>query len=181
MSHTLLLVTGQDRPGIVGAVSGLLSGCGANLEDLRMSILEGQLAMMLIVDMPRNARPLILKKLEKIKKKWRLNIFECALGRPEKATRHKNTNQTAVILRIIGKDRSGIVAGISQTLARHRCNITDLQCRRLGAGHRAYYTMVLECTVPSRTVALQMPRLMKPLAKKLAVDITVQSADIVPL
>ena len=40
---------GADRPGIVAAVTGVLTDHGGNIEDSTMSILGGHFAMMLVV------------------------------------------------------------------------------------------------------------------------------------
>ncbi len=45
--HGMLFVLGEDRPGIVKAVTGILYQAGANLEDVSMTLLDGQFAMML--------------------------------------------------------------------------------------------------------------------------------------
>ena len=42
-------VVGDDRPGIVAAVTGALSVAGANLEDTSMTILRGHFVMTLVV------------------------------------------------------------------------------------------------------------------------------------
>ena len=45
----MLTVIGKDRPGIIAQVSGILYRGGCNLEDMSMTRLEQQLAMMIIV------------------------------------------------------------------------------------------------------------------------------------
>ena len=49
MAQSVMTVTGKDKPGIIARVTGVLFEAGANLEDVSMTILEGELAMILIV------------------------------------------------------------------------------------------------------------------------------------
>ena len=53
---SMLTVIGQDRPGIISQVTGCLFQTGCNLEDVSMTILEGQFAMILIVKMPKGRK-----------------------------------------------------------------------------------------------------------------------------
>ena len=187
MIHRLLIVTGHDRPGIVSAVSGLLSKHQVNLEDVRMSILEGQFAMMVVAKFPNVKMAGTLEKaLLALQKSWQLQIFLCPMG-PLTAAKLPSTKKTgqgtaaAYVIRVLGKDKTGIVAGVSQVLARHKINITDLQCRILGSGKKALYTMILECQAPRNIRASGLSSALKRLEKKLGVEIRLQNADILSL
>ena len=179
MKQELLIVTGEDRPGIVSAVSGVLFRAGINLEDVRMSILEGQFAMMLIVCVPDKVRQTLSSGLIRLEKSWKLSIFQCS---PAHRLSHKKQpggrKTAAYLIRVIGRDKTGIVAGVSRVLAGFRCNITDLQCRILGAGPKAIYTMILECSAPAgmKLHALQLS--LKRLARRLKVEIRIDAADV---
>jgi len=52
MKKLILTISGKDRPGIIAKVSGLLFRKGCNLEDISMTLLEGQFAMMMTVCVP---------------------------------------------------------------------------------------------------------------------------------
>ena len=182
MENRLLIVTGKDRPGIVSAVSGFLAHSGINLEDVRMSILEGQFAMMLIVCVPPKARKTLGPGLAQLEKSWKLSIFQCplALRLNRKGNRSFRT-PCPVLIRVIGRDRTGIVAGISQILARRGCNITDLQCRILGSGSKAIYTMLLEAEPPAGVTLKSLQAQLKRLQHRLHVEIHAGAADVVKL
>ena len=49
MKRILITVSGKDKPGIIAKVTGLLYARGCNLEDVSMTLLEGQFAMMMTV------------------------------------------------------------------------------------------------------------------------------------
>jgi len=184
MTHQLLIVTGQDRPGIVGAVSQLLAKKKINLEDLRMSILEGEFAMMVVVRIPNNKIQAELdRSLAQLKKKWELLIFQCPLGALEalKASQKKLAQGSTWIIRVLGKDKTGIVSAVSQSLAKYHCNITDLQCRILGTGAKSIYTMVLECSIPKKTNLRALKQALTRLAKRISVELQIQHADLIHL
>lgn len=179
MGHRLLIVTGKDRPGIVSAVSGFLAGARMNLEDLRMSILEGQFAMMLIVKIPPKAARVLEAGLAQLEKKWRLAIFQCPLRLPAGRGAGAGAGGTQPFLvRVIGRDKTGIVAGVSRELARRGCNITDLQCRILGSGARTIYTMILEGAAPAGVAFGGLQKSFKRLERRLGVEIHVGAADV---
>ncbi len=184
MNHQLLIVTGHDRPGIVSAVSGLLARRRINLEDLRMSLLEGEFAMMVIVRIPDKRTQTILDgELKKLGNLWNLTIFQCCLDvlKVTPLGRKSRSAGSLAIIRVLGKDKTGIVAQVSRVLARQKCNIIDLQCRILRTGSKALYTMVLECMVPPKTRLSALKASLKRIERSLGVEIQVQNADIIQL
>jgi ACT domain-containing protein len=52
---TILSVLGEDRVGIVAAVSGVLAESGANIEDIRQTILGGIFSMTMLVTVDEDA------------------------------------------------------------------------------------------------------------------------------
>ena len=52
MKKIMITVSGQDKPGIIAKVSGLSFARGCNLEDVSMTLLEGQFAMMMTACSP---------------------------------------------------------------------------------------------------------------------------------
>ena len=52
MKKILITISGKDKPGIIAKVSGVLFARGCNLEDISMTLLEGQFAMMMTAGLP---------------------------------------------------------------------------------------------------------------------------------
>ncbi len=48
-TRAILSVLGEDRVGIVAAVSGALAQCGVNIEDIRQTIISGVFSMTMLV------------------------------------------------------------------------------------------------------------------------------------
>jgi len=48
MPRRLLTVTGPDRPGLIAAISGIMAAGNADLEDISMTRLSGNFAMIVV-------------------------------------------------------------------------------------------------------------------------------------
>lgn len=169
---------GKDRPGIVAEVSRVLSESGCNIEDTTMTILEGQFAMILIVQVPSRSVETRLKTVfERSKTKWGLNHFWNVLrGKLVRGEKHPSGSKTYVVS-VIGKDRTGIVHETSRVLARSRLNITDLNSKILGRGKKAVFAMVLEVDAPRGFDMKRLAPTWRKLEKRLKVDIRVKPLE----
>jgi len=79
------------------------------------------------------------------------------------------------IVTVIGKDRVGIIAGVSATLARHRVNILDISQTVL----QEYFTMIMLVELEGMTVSFQeLTDRLNDEGKQLGVAVTVQREEI---
>ena len=64
----ILSVLGEDRVGIVAAVSNVLAQSGANIEDIRQTIISGIFSMTMLVTVDEDAAPFeeVQKRLDAI-------------------------------------------------------------------------------------------------------------------
>lgn len=171
MSKTsaFLVVIGKDKPGIIAETTGVLFKNQCNLEDISMTVLEGTLAMILIVQYP----PARKKKLEDdcraLAKKTGLSMSwqPAAALKPQK----ENWGNQTFLISAMGKDRTGIVYHVSQVLAKKKLNITDLNSRVLASGKQKVYAMMLEVEAPKSFQSVSLEKELAVLAKKLGVEI----------
>lgn len=77
------------------------------------------------------------------------------------------------VLTAFGKDRPGMVAGVSQALFEVGGNIEDASMTRLGGE----FTMMLVVSVPSRTTLAALQKAVAPQIAKLSMDIVVKPLD----
>lgn len=56
-TRAILSVLGEDRVGIVAAISGVLAETGANIEDIRQTIISGIFSMTMLVTVDEDATP----------------------------------------------------------------------------------------------------------------------------
>lgn len=172
MPQSIIAVLGTDKPGIIARVTQVLFLHQANLEDISMTNLESELAMMMVVDCKdERTRRLIKQDLKKLSKTAALEIHVKDLKKkltPRKALK----GSRKFLLTAAGRDRTGIVFKVSRLFARHRLNISDLnsQILRPAPGHEVYVLM-LEVDVPDKFSQKKLREDLKKTAAELDVDI----------
>ena len=155
MTHFAVTAVGADRPGIVAAVTRAFVDHGCNLEDSSMTILRGQFAMMLVVDAPAGVGAAELEDALAAPAA-QLDLVVAVRPAAEPAASVAEADQWTVSVH--GADHPGIVHGVASLLAERSINIVDLSTRVVGAPTRAFYTMVLEVTLPPGADADQLER-----------------------
>lgn len=134
---------GDDRPGIVADVAGILADLGVNLTDSTMTRLRGHFAMTLICTgdaAPETVEAALLPLVDD-----RSLLATVRAVRPEADTPPAGT---PYLVSLHGADRLGIVAEVTRVLARAGGNITDLSTRLVGP----LYTLVAEVDLPDESV-----------------------------
>lgn len=174
---SILMVLGRDRPGIIAAVTEALYRSGGNLEDVSMTILEGQFAMILIAALPTAREVLLKRSLERMGRKWKLDFFWKKVGRKLKRGETHAKGSETHLLSVMGRDRTGIVYHVSRLLARRGLNITDLNSRIVGEGRKAVYAMFLEVDLPKRFPLRKLESDLASLGRRLRVEIKLRPAE----
>ena len=174
---SLLTVAGGDRPGIIAAVTGILYKHGCNLEDISMTVLEKELAMMMVVSVPTPKKAAVSRDLEFLKRKQHLNFFWSDLKGSRRRGEQHTPGSRSYIVTAIGRDKTGIVYKISGLLAKRKLNITDLNSRILGKDPKALYAMILEVDIPNSVPLKSLERELKALERTLKVEISVRKVE----
>jgi glycine cleavage system transcriptional repressor len=170
-------VTGQDRSGIIASITEAIFRAGGNLEDISMTILEGEFSMILLVKPGAKAALKKIKQhLEIVEKKFHLSISIKEIARELKRGEKHEKGTTPYMISVFGKDRAGIVYSVSKLLAEMRVNITDLNSKITGFGKKAVYALILEADVKKSLVWKLKKRLSK-LRAKLKVEIAVNPIE----
>jgi glycine cleavage system transcriptional repressor len=163
-------VIGNDRPGIVAAVAGVLYELGCNLEDVSSTILRGHFAMMLIVRCPDNVGPTDVEAaLQPVGDE--LEVVTAA--RPVQEA-DLDVEPPTHMVSVYGADRPGIVFKVAEALSRLHANITDLTSRVIGTEDQPVYAVMLEVVVPEDT---SIDEALSGLKDELQVDISVHPID----
>ena len=174
MPHVAISAVGHDRPGIVAAVTAVLMEQGCNLEDTSMTILRGQFAMMLVVDVPDGVGPVSLEEaLAPVAESFDLAVRARAVD-DDTATAFTGAPWTVVVY---GADRPGIVHRVTAALAARGANVVDLTTRVIGEGERPSYAMVLEITIPSGVDSDGVEAELAAVAAELGVECTAHPSD----
>lgn len=172
----MLFVQGEDRPGIIKTITGILFECKANLEDVSMTLLENQFAMMVSFNADENVWKQIDSKILVLRKKpWRMHTHLISIS--AQSSKKKRPAQS-ILISAIGKDRTGIVHRLSSDLAKLKANITNLDCRLLQRSKSAsLYSMVLEVDLPTLNSVKKIARLISVWQKDLGVEIKTHTSE----
>lgn len=117
----VLTVIGTDRPGLVEAVSRVVSEHGGSWQESRMARLANRFAGILLVSVPEPDADALTRALSTLADEGLQVHVE--IGSADTPTHEFRTAR----LEIVGHDRPGIIHDISESLARHRVSIDDLE------------------------------------------------------
>jgi len=120
-------VLGLDKPGIIHEISEVLARNSVNIVDIEQTVLQGLFAMFIVGDVEKC--PISIEELERqLKEKGNEIGVEIHVSPFE---RQETGEKQLYVLTVIGKDRVGIVHGITKILHEHGINIerTSLTAR----------------------------------------------------
>jgi len=178
----VLTVIGRDKPGIIAEVTGALFRERCNLEDISMTILEGEFAMILISHYQTTTQAEKLQHaFDQLGKKRGLSIYWNEVR--QKLVRGESSKKGTknYLITAFGKDKTGIVHKISQMLSKSRLNITDLNSRILGRGRKSLYAMMLEVDVPRSYALKKLEKKLAAMEKQLRVEIQIRPVERIDL
>src|SRR5262245_34168817 len=120
--HTSLVITivGDDKPGIVEEISGVVLAVGANWEESRMARLAGKFAGILRVTADAAKSKELAKALTALQARGLTVVVETGAEEPEAPFR-------TIGLELVGNDRPGIVREIARVLAERGVNIDEFE------------------------------------------------------
>ena len=160
---------GADRPGIAAAVTKILFEHRGNIEDSRMAILGGHFSMMLIVGLPEGTDPATIEQaLQGPAKDLDLLV---SVRTVTHATAEPAAGAEEYVVSVYGADKPGIVFKVSETLARHAVNITDL-ATRVVEGDPPVYVVLMEVVVPGTADTADIDADLKMAGADLDVDVS---------
>lgn len=120
MATLVLTVIGDDRTGLVTALSGVVAEHGGNWERSQMAELAGKFAGIVLVDVPDQRADALESALESLSARGLLDV------RVERASLPTVPASTTLVLDLVGNDRPGIVREISRALADAGVSIDEL-------------------------------------------------------
>ena len=176
MKKIVVFVLGPDRTGIIATVSKILFDQGCNLEDVSQTILQRQFVGILIASMADD------KNEDEVLSALRARIGSLGLFvhlRPvkEEPASDVQTGEPFVIT-TVGEDRPGLMAGVTEVLARYGANITSLRAVSRGEENHHDYVMIFEADIPSAVDLSAFRAALCGRAEELGLDISLQHREI---
>jgi glycine cleavage system transcriptional repressor len=169
--HVAVTVIGNDRPGIVAAVTRALYDAGCNLEDVTSTILRGHFSMMLFVRPPDGiGAPYLEERLDPVGKEMGLVITVRAVDETP-----IDVAAPTHIVSVYGSDQPGIVYRVAEMLANDGANVTDLTSRVIGSEEHPVYALMIEVALPGSSEEIE--RDLSSLKSELGVEVTVRPLE----
>jgi glycine cleavage system transcriptional repressor len=173
MSKVIISVLGPDRPGIIAAVTRILFQQDCNIENVSQTILQSEFSGIFIAAIPNQ---ITIKDLSE-----HLNNGLTALSL-HVHVKHLETRKNDVpmvesepfVITTIGPDRKGLVAGITEIIARYSANVTNLEAIFKGGDDPTKNIMIYEVDVPKNIDQQQFHRELRKKAKDLKLEINIQ-------
>jgi glycine cleavage system regulatory protein len=164
----VMTVIGQDRPGLVEAVAGLVAEHGGNWLESRMSRLGGQFAGILRVEVFEAQEPALISALRNLETRGLKVVIH-----PDEPPAVAPVLRPSV-LEIVGQDRPGIIREISRALATHGINVEELQTERSSAAMSGETLFKARATlnIPPKCDVAGLRQELEKIASDLIVDIS---------
>jgi glycine cleavage system transcriptional repressor len=173
VAQMVITAVGQDRPGLVGEVTGQLLRDGINVSDSRMVNLRGQFAMLMLVEGSDDALARLKGTLPAVT--GRLGL---ALSISEHGGLQKSVPGLPFRLKTYSMDQPGIVHRVSQMLQTHGVNIESLETRQESQpfGGGSLFTMDMLLTVPAGVSVKQLRAGLEVICESLNCDLDLEAA-----
>ncbi len=173
MSKVLISVLGEDRPGVIAAVTRILYRLDCNIENVSQTILQSEFGGLFIVAIPQNLMP------EELHKHLQTELTPLNLSVHVKPIKSTSVERTIVesepfVITIRGADRKGLVAGVTEVIARHGVNVTNLQAVFKGGDDPRNNIMIYEVDVPIDVNQQTLRKDLREKAAALGLDISIQ-------
>ena len=171
MTSIVLTVIGQDKPGLVSAISQKITAGGGNWLDSRMASLGGKFAGLLLVSVPQAKAEALIASLQALEQEGLRLVIE--YGSPEAVTGGR-----MLTLALTGLDRPGIVRDISDALARRTVNIEEMETAFFSGSFSGEDMFEMRATLraPAELTDDALRKTLESLANNLMVDIDLDAA-----
>ncbi len=167
--RTTLVCTliGADRPGLVEAVSEVLTAHGANWEESRMASLAGKFAGILQATVTAERVHGLTTALQELERDG-LHITVERSDQPPQEAGHR------LVLELLGQDHPGIVRDVSRVLAEAKVNVEELTttCEHASMAGGDLFRARALLSLPPGMDAETLRRSLEGLADELMVDIS---------
>lgn len=171
-----LSALGEDRPGIVAALSKVLFENKCNLEDSSMTRLQGDFAVLLLISPPPDhALEDLRKAVEPVAQGLGLTFSLRELPAGDAASSSADSLPHTLV--VYGVDHPGILYRISQAAADQKVNITDLRTHVTSGAQGPLYSLVMEVEIPNLNVAQAFGKKLESLGKELKVEVSLKPVE----
>lgn len=163
--HLVLTVIGDDRPGLVEALSNVVADHHGNWSESRMAHLADKFAGIVTVEVPKDNEASLIKALQELSTVGLKVSVESANSRA--------ASGEVVVLSVMGNDRTGIIREVSRTLSGLGANVIDLNsyCEPAPMSSEMLFKAELEIALPSSTSLEELEKAVEAISSDLMVEL----------
>ena len=177
MKKVIISVLGNDRPGIIAAVSRLLFENDSNIENVSQTSLQSEFAGIFIATIPkRMPLPELEEKLAGTLLPMGLQVHVKPVEPRHEAFDGQGGESFVITTR--GPDQKGLVARITEIIARHQVNITNCQAVFKGGDDPNDNIMIYEVDIPPQTQQQDLFQDLRTRGAELNLNVSIQHRDI---
>lgn len=164
----IITVTGPDRSGLVAGITSVLANFGIDLEDVTMTRLSGNFAMIILVhsDINDEVRDALFQRASELN--LVMNI--------DHAVENAEMDQANCFISVAGINKVGILHKVSDVLKKQQVNILELTTKLLSATEVPVYIVRIEGYFPGANIA-DLRNSFRELSDQMQLEITVESLE----
>ncbi len=168
MTTLVLTVIGDDRSGLVEALSGVVAAHGGNWDRSQMARLGGKFAGIVMITVPDLSASTFLADLEPLELDGLLDIT-VETAHPDQTSGPSK----GLLLDLVGLDRPGIVHDVSHALASQQVSIEELQTETASAPMSGgmLFRASARLRAPATTSIDELRSVLDDLASELFIDV----------
>ena len=166
---------GEDRPGLVDAITQVLGKHGANLEDSRMAVLGGEFAMMFLCSLDASGVEGLCQELQS-----RAQELQLQLTWKVTAARRAQSGTLPLQVAVRGADHEGIVHNLVHYLAAQGVSVDNLESQLVNAPYSGVplFEMQMRISAPASLSLSGLRRKLQEVGDDLNVDVEVEPASV---
>lgn len=174
MASLVLTLIGQDRPGLVSALSEQIIAFDGNWLESRMARLAGKFAGILLISVPETHVAALTNALRGLESQGLRVTVEKSPGEKVVQSHYLFT------LELVGQDRPGIIHDISHALADLGASIEELTTEYISgswSGESLFQAMI-RLRVPENVTSRELREVLEGLADELMVEISWEESPV---
>ncbi len=171
-STFIITFIGDDRPGLVEALSRVVADHGGNWLESRLSQLAGKFAGLISVSLPSESGEALQAALDALHAEgMSVRVTPCD---PEVA---QEDHQRIVTLTVLGPDRQGVVREISAALSKRNINVVDMESFVSPApmSSEMLFQAQVEAVLPADCELEELEETLDQIADEMHMDITLEA------
>ena len=177
MKKVIISVLGQDRPGIIAAIARILFDNDGNIENVSQTSLQSEFAGIFIVAIPDILAQADLEQ----RMATALDGMDLQVHIKPVEARHEADAPLTVesfIITTRGPDQKGLVARVTEVIARHNVNVTNCQAVFKGGDDPNSNIMIYEVDIPPETDQQEFFSALRRKGAELNLQVSIQHRDI---